>query len=89
MRSHKSISAIFFLGFKAHWWAKSYYTLGSLEQFFAVSPENTDFSKKLCNIKIFSIKFVINKVILNFGVRRPLLLKTMLMAPNIFLAHVY
>ncbi len=38
------------------------------KQFFAVSPENTDFTKKLFNMKIFSPKFVIKKVILNFGV---------------------
>ncbi len=39
------------------------------EQFFAVSPENTDFSKKLFNMKLFNIKFVMEKVLLNFGVR--------------------
>ncbi len=39
------------------------------EQFFAVSPENTDSPKKLFNMKTFSIKFVIKKITFNFGVR--------------------
>ncbi len=41
------------------------------EQFFAVSSKNTDFLKKLFNMEIFSIIFVIKRVI--FGVRWPLL----------------
>ncbi len=39
------------------------------EQFFAVSWENTDFLKKLLYLKIFSIRFLIKKVILIFDVR--------------------
>ncbi len=39
------------------------------EQFFTISPENIDFPKKLFSMKIFSIKFVIKKVILKFGVK--------------------
>ncbi len=45
------------------------------EQFFAVFSEKTDFLKKLLNLKLFSIKFVIKKVILIFGIRLPLVLK--------------
>ncbi len=51
-------------------WIKSYYTWalqnGLPEQFFAVSSENTDFPKKLFNMKIFSSKFVIKKDYINF-----------------------
>ncbi len=39
------------------------------EHFFAVSAEKTDLPKKLFNVKIFSIKFVLKKIILNFGAR--------------------
>ncbi len=47
-------------------WAKSYYTLATQnrippEQFLAVSSENTDFTKKLFNMKIFNIKCVKKK----------------------------
>ncbi len=38
------------------------------EQFFAVSQKNTDSLKKLFNMKIFSLKLVIKKVILNFTI---------------------
>ncbi len=44
------------------------------EQFFAVSSEKTDFSKEWFHMKIFSIKFVIKKVLI-FGLRWHLLLK--------------
>ncbi len=47
----------------------------------------SDFSKKLFNMKIFSIKFVIKKVILIFGVRWPLLLKTS-HVPQSFFGHL-
>ncbi len=40
--------------------------MAPLEQFFAISPENTDFLKKLFNPKIISIKFVIKKGYINF-----------------------
>ncbi len=39
------------------------------EQFFAIFSGNTDFPKKLLNMKMFSIKFVIKKVMLISGVR--------------------
>ncbi len=52
--SQEHSSNLFFLSFKAH------------EQFFAVSPENTDFPKKLFNMKIFSIKFMIKKGYIKF-----------------------
>ncbi len=45
------------------------------EEFFAVSSENTDFPKKLFNMKIFSTELVIKKVTLVFGVRWFLLLR--------------
>ncbi len=57
-------------------------------QSFAVSSENTDFSKKLFNMKIFSIKFMMWKGIFNFRVRWPLLEK-MPVSPKFFLAHMY
>ncbi len=56
----------------------------SPEQLFAVSSENTDFPKKLFNMKIFSIKFLIKKVILIFGVRWLLLLKNAHVSPKCF-----
>ncbi len=59
----------FFLGFKAHWWIKNNYTWAPPEQFFAFSPKNTDFLKKMFNMKTFIIKFVIRKITLNFGIR--------------------
>ncbi len=73
-------------------WAKSYFTRApsngfSPENFFAVSSENFDFPKKLLNMKIFIIKFVIKKVILISGVRWLLLLKNAYIPQN-FLAHV-
>ncbi len=46
----------------------------SPEHFFVVASESTDTSKEIFNMKIFSIKFVIKKVILTFGVKGLLLL---------------
>ncbi len=71
---HSGNLLIFFLGFKVHWWAKSYYTLGSpnglpQNSFLHFPQKILIFRKKIFNMKIFSIKFVIKKVILNFGVR--------------------
>ncbi len=54
------------------------------EKFFVVSSENTDFLKKLFNMKIFSIKLVVKKVTLIFGVRWPLLLKNAHNPKNVF-----
>ncbi len=54
------------------------------EQLFAVSLENTDFPKKFFTMKIFSIKFVIKKVILILGVRWLLLLKNAHVPPKCF-----
>ncbi len=81
-----SIQTLVYLMLSKNGYAKSYYSNNSVptEQFFAVSSEKTDFLKKLLNMKIFSIKFVIKKVILIFGTRWPLLLKKMLMSPNFF-----
>ncbi len=46
-KSQEHSRNFFFLGFKVHWWAKRVITHWSPpEQFFAVSPENTDFPKK-------------------------------------------
>ncbi len=39
------------------------------EQFFVISSENSNFPQKLLNMKIFSIKFMIKKVILISGAR--------------------
>ncbi len=61
--------------FDSHTWVPA-------EQFFAVSSENTDFPKKLCNMKIFSIRFAIKKVISIFGVRW--LLKNAYVPQNFF-----
>ncbi len=58
--------------------------LGSPEQFFAVSSENIDFQKNLFNMKIFSIKFVIKKVMLIFGVRWPSSPKKRFVSPKFF-----
>ncbi len=41
----------------------------TLELSFAVSSESANFLRKLFNMKIFSINFVIKKVILIFGIR--------------------
>ncbi len=51
---------------------------------FAVSSENTDFPKKLFNMKIFSINFVIKKEKLIFSVRYPPLLKNALVPQKFF-----
>ncbi len=61
------------------------------KQFFAVSSDNTDFPKKLFNMKIFSIKFVMKNVILIFGVRQSGLKKNYCSAPpqkKFILAHM-
>ncbi len=42
---------------------------GPPEQCLVVPSENTDFPKKLCNMKVFSIRFMTKKVILIFSVR--------------------
>ncbi len=54
------------------------------KQVFAVSSENTDFPKKLLNMKIFSIKFMTKEVILIFGVRWFFFLKNAHVCPKCF-----
>ncbi len=70
-------------------WAKSYYPRAPLIRFpqnsFLQFPQKKHiFLKKLLNMKRFSIKFVIKKVILIFGVRWPLLLKIAHISQNFF-----
>ncbi len=54
------------------------------KQFFAVSSENTDFSKKLFSMKIFSIKFAIKKGYINFWHKMTFFLKKFLCPPQNF-----
>ncbi len=54
------------------------------EKIFAVSSENTGFQKKLFNMKIFSIKFVIKKGYVNFWRKMTPFSKKMFMALKIF-----
>ncbi len=67
-------------------WTRSWAPLIEFPQnsFLQFPQKKTDFLKKLLNMKIFSIKFVIKKVILIFGVRWSLLLKNSHVPPKFF-----
>ncbi len=65
-------------------WAKSYYIWAPPKQFCVASSENTDFLKKLFNMKIFCIKFVSKKVTFIFSVRWLLLLQNAHVSPKMF-----
>ncbi len=58
--------------------------MGSPGTVFAVSSENIDSTEKLFNMKIFSIKFVIKKVVIIFGARRVLFPKNVHDSPKCF-----
>ncbi len=75
MMSLKSIPGIYFIYFLVSrpggakvitHWAPS---MGFSHTVFAVSQKILIFQKKLFNVEVFSINFVIKKVILNFDVR--------------------
>ncbi len=65
-------------------WAKSWHTWAPPEQYLQFPQKILIFPKKLFNPKIVSIKFMMKKVVLIFGVRWPLLLKSAYVPQNFF-----